>query len=159
MSPVVWPCHACGQYRDDPWISVAHRKVLHPSLLFDPLQLNARYCNDRPLCLIRVASLLDVWAQAVGLQAIGGRVRGNPPKEPGEFPSCDGCGDEVISVPEVRPLYRVRVQHPEGTEVDGGSFCLGCMLELAFPEMPSEGLKRGLRLWPEREEKPDAKSL
>jgi hypothetical protein len=62
VSPVTWPCNGCGEWRDDEWISVAHRKVTVPALR-QVVQLNARYCNDRPTCLVAVAEVLDKWAQ------------------------------------------------------------------------------------------------
>ncbi len=64
MSSVVWRCHGCGEYRDDEWISVAHRKVELPPLR-QVVQLNGRYCNDRVECLKKCADWLD--EQAVTL--------------------------------------------------------------------------------------------
>lgn len=61
MSPLVWQCHGCDSFRDDEWISVAHLKVPLFGAM-PPVQLNARYCNDRLECLILVAAVLDKWA-------------------------------------------------------------------------------------------------
>jgi predicted RNA-binding Zn-ribbon protein involved in translation (DUF1610 family) len=55
-----WPCNACGETRPDIFISVAHRKVrwLAPRGT-GVVQINARYCNDRPDCLRRIPEWLD----------------------------------------------------------------------------------------------------
>jgi hypothetical protein len=57
-----WKCHACGVERENQFISVAHRKVEMPRPPGSVVQLNARYCNDRPECLRRVPDVLDEWA-------------------------------------------------------------------------------------------------
>lgn len=61
---LAWPCHGCGQWRDDKWISVAHRTV--PYGLSDlPMLLRLRYCNDRVACLHKVADKLEEWAHGL----------------------------------------------------------------------------------------------
>jgi hypothetical protein len=58
MRGVVWECHGCRGVREDEWISVAHRKFLiAPESC--PMQINLRYCNDRPGCILAVAKQLD----------------------------------------------------------------------------------------------------
>jgi hypothetical protein len=60
MSPVTWECHGCRGWREDEWISVAHRKFLvNPESV--PMQINLRYCNDRPECIRKVAAALDAF--------------------------------------------------------------------------------------------------
>lgn len=62
--PVTWTCHACGERRPDLFISVAHRKVdLTKGALRQVVQINARYCNDRPECLRKVPDELDELAE------------------------------------------------------------------------------------------------
>jgi len=113
VSSVTWPCHGCGEWREDEWISVAHCKV-PSSALKQTVQLNARYCNDRTPCLHKVADLLEDWAcKLVNAQAepavhvlfeglvLCGRLRGYPKdwptgqhwvrlEEVGEA-TCDAC--------------------------------------------------------------------
>lgn len=53
-----WECHGCRGWREDEWISVAHRKFLvAPESV--PMQINLCYCNDRPACIRKVADMLD----------------------------------------------------------------------------------------------------
>ena len=60
MSETVWRCDACGNWREDRWISVAHLRFAYPPLA-EPVQLNAKYCNDLPECLRAVADVLERW--------------------------------------------------------------------------------------------------
>jgi hypothetical protein len=62
------------------------------------------------------------------------------------YPICNGCGCEIINAmaPEHKP-WVVVVRDPQGHEHEGGTFCLGCMIELA---------KHGLQL---HDMTPDAK--
>jgi hypothetical protein len=58
--PITWTCQACGDRRPDALISVAHRKVnMELTGLRQVVQINARYCNDRPECLRRIPDDLD----------------------------------------------------------------------------------------------------
>jgi hypothetical protein len=67
-------------------------------------------------------------------------------KDEKKYPVCDGCGYEIICIPEVpEPRFCLRIRHPDleigrnGPEFDAGAFCLGCVTEMA---------KLGLRIWP-----------
>jgi hypothetical protein len=66
MTAPVWQCHGCGEFRDDEWISVAHHKIAARGPL-PPIQLNARYCNDRTSCLVAAAKVLETWRDLVRL--------------------------------------------------------------------------------------------
>lgn len=67
-----------------------------------------------------------------------------------KYPVCDGCGDEIISIPEVsEPRFRLRIRHPSAMgldppEFDAGAFCLGCVVEMS---------RFGLRIWPRKDAK------
>jgi predicted RNA-binding Zn-ribbon protein involved in translation (DUF1610 family) len=64
-----WTCNACGDRRDDNFISVAHRKMIGPGGR-GSWQINARYCNDRPDCLRQIPAWLDA-AAAPSVKANG----------------------------------------------------------------------------------------
>jgi hypothetical protein len=55
------------------------------------------------------------------------------------WPSCNGCGADIIGIGPGAQPWTVIVCDPCGQQSDGGAFCLTCMIELA---------KHGVRLHP-----------
>jgi predicted RNA-binding Zn-ribbon protein involved in translation (DUF1610 family) len=62
---ITWPCDSCGDRRPDAFISVAHRKVTGLAPRGSVVQINGRYCNDRPDCLRGIPAWLDEMTKPV----------------------------------------------------------------------------------------------
>jgi hypothetical protein len=52
------------------------------------------------------------------------------PKEV-DWPICSRCRCDIISVTPSAGPWRVLVQPPQGDAVEGGTFCISCMVEFA----------------------------
>lgn len=56
LEDLTWTCHVCGDRRPDDRISVASRTLDVGGV---EVQVNLRYCNDRPACVEGVERKLD----------------------------------------------------------------------------------------------------
>lgn len=57
-------------------------------------------------------------------------------------PICNGCLAEIIAcTPDLQP-WRITVRDPNGLELDGGTFCLPCIVRFAKNGLQLHGVRR-----------------
>jgi hypothetical protein len=65
-----------------------------------------------------------------------------PPASRPVYPICNGCLAEIIAcTPELTP-WAITVTDPNGLELDGGIFCLPCIIEFAKHGLQLHGVRR-----------------
>lgn len=58
------------------------------------------------------------------------------------YPICNGCMAEIIAcTPDLKP-WSIVVRDPNGREIDGGIFCLPCIVRFTTNGLQLHGVRR-----------------